>query len=179
MNILVIESSPHKHGSSNLLAEEFIRGAKEVGHTIKIFDAGHANLHPCLGCEACGMSGPCVQKDDMADLREMLLETDMTVFVTPLYYFGFSAQLKTVIDRFYSFNGKLTAKRLKTALIAAAWNSDNWTMEDIKAHYETLCRYLNFENNGEILGTGCGTVSMTKHTEFPNKAYEFGKQIGE
>ena len=31
MNILVIESSPHKHGSSNLLAEEFIRGCKRVG----------------------------------------------------------------------------------------------------------------------------------------------------
>lgn len=48
------------------------------------------------------MSGPCVQKDDMAKLREMLLAADMAVFVTPLYYFGFSAQLKTVIERFYS-----------------------------------------------------------------------------
>lgn len=58
MNILVIESSPHKHGSSNLLADEFIRGAKESGHDVSVFDAGHASLHPCLGCEACGMSGP-------------------------------------------------------------------------------------------------------------------------
>lgn len=179
MNILVIESSPHKHGSSNLLAEEFIRGAKEAGHDVSVFDAGHGDLHPCLGCEACGMSGPCVQKDDMAKLREMLLAADMAVFVTPLYYFGFSAQLKTVIDRFYSFNGKLTAKRLKTALIVAAWDSNNWTMQDIKAHYETLCRYLNFENQGEILGIGCGTVSMTKQTKFPKEAYEFGKRIGE
>lgn len=83
-----------------------------------------------------------------------------------------------VIDRFYSFNGQLTAKRLKAALITAAWDSNDWTMQDIKAHYETLCRYLNFENKGEILGTGCGTVSMTKHTKFPKEAYEFGKQIG-
>lgn len=178
MNILVIESSPHKHGSSNLLAEEFIQGAKESGHDVSVFDAGHASLHPCLGCGACGMSGPCVQKDDMTKLREMLLAADMAVFVTPLYYFGFSAQLKTVIDRFYSFNGQLTAKRLKTALITAAWDSNSWTMQDIKAHYETLCRYLNFENKGEILGIGCGTVSMTKHTKFPKEAYEFGKRIG-
>lgn len=178
MNILVIESSPHRHGSSNLLAESFIRGAGEAGHTVTVFDAGHADLHPCLGCDACGMSGPCVQNDDMVKLREMLLETDMAVFVTPLYYFGFSAQLKTVIDRFYSFNGKLTSKKLKTALIAAAWDSNTWTMEDIKAHYETLCRYLDFENMGEIMGTGCGTVSMTKNTRFPEEAYEFGKQIG-
>lgn len=178
MNILVIESSPHKHGSSNLLAEEFIRGAKEAGHQVAVFDAGHANLHPCLGCDACGMSGPCVQKDDMAELREKLLETDMAVFVTPLYYFGFSAQMKTVIDCFYSFNGRLTSRGLKTALIAASWDSNSWIMADLKAHYETLCRYLNFENMGEILGTGCGTVSMTKRTKFPKEAYEFGKRMG-
>ncbi len=100
MNILVIESSPHKKGSSNLLAEHFIEGAEEAGHQITVFDAAHASLHPCLGCDACGMSGPCCQKDDMSGLREQILQADMLVFVTPLYYFGMSTQLKTVIDRF-------------------------------------------------------------------------------
>ena len=177
MNILVIESSPHKHGSSNLLAEEFIRGAEEAGHHISVFDAGHAELHPCLGCDACGMSGPCVQKDDMIDLRKRILAADMVVFVTPLYYFGMSAQLKMVIDRCYSFNGQLTAKHLKTALIAAAWDSNDWTMRDLENHYQTLCKYLNFKDQGMMLGTGCGTVTMTKSSEFPQKAYEFGKKV--
>lgn len=178
MKILVIESSPHKHGSSNLLADEFIRGAQEAGHLVSVFDIGHADLHPCMGCEACGMSGPCVQKDDMGILREKLLDSDMAVFVSPLYYFGFSAQMKVMIDRFYSFNGQLAAKKLKTALIVAAWNSDSWTMQDVKAHYETLCHYLNFQNQGEILGVGCGTVPMTKRTQFPQEAYRLGKKIG-
>ena len=177
MNILIIESSPHKNGSSNLLADYFIRGAKEAGHKITVFDAARANLHPCLGCDACGMSGPCCQKDDMAVLREQILKTDMLVFVTPLYYFGFSTQLKTVIDRFYSFNGKLTGRNLKTALIAAAWDSQDWTMKEIKAHYEILCRYLNFRDQGQILGIGCGNVFMTKGTRFPQKAYELGKSL--
>lgn len=48
----------------------------------------------------------------MAGLKEQILGSDMVVFVTPLYYFGMSAQLKTVIDRFYSFNGGLSAKGL-------------------------------------------------------------------
>ena len=60
MKILVIESSPHKHGSSNLLAAEFRRGAEEAGHDVTVFDAGHTKLNPCLGCGACGMSGRCV-----------------------------------------------------------------------------------------------------------------------
>lgn len=177
MNILVIESSPHKHGSSNLLAEEFIHGARETGHQVQVFDAGRADLHPCLGCDACGMSGPCVQKDDMAELRRQILASDMVVFVTPLYYFGMSAQLKTVIDRFYSFNGQLSSVGLKTALIATAWDSNDWTMQNLSAHYQTLCRYLNFKDQGMILGTGCGTVSQTHTSRFPKLAYELGKSL--
>ena len=177
MHILMIESSPHKNGSSNLLAERFMEGAKEAGHAVEVFDAARANLHPCLGCGACGMAGPCVQKDDMAALREKLLKTDMAVFITPLYYFGMSAQLKTVIDRFYSFTGELSARGLKTALIAAAWDSNDWTMKDLSAHYQTLCRYMHFQDQGMILGVGCGTVPMTKNSVFPQKAYALGKAL--
>lgn len=64
MKILVLESSGNKHGSSNLLAEAFVSGAKEKGHEVTEFDVFHADIRPCIGCNRCGMSGPCVQKDD-------------------------------------------------------------------------------------------------------------------
>lgn len=177
MQILMIESSPHRHGSSNLLAEQFMAGARAAGHQTVVFDAARANLHPCLGCGACAMAGPCVQKDDMAQLREMLLQADMAVFVTPLYYFGMSAQLKTVIDRFYSFTGALSARRMRTALIAAAWDSNDWTMQDLAAHYQTLCRYMHFQDQGMILGIGCGTVAMTQRSPFFHQAYALGHSL--
>ena len=132
MKITVIESSPHKNGSSNMLAGEFIRGAEDAGHHVTVFDAASADIAPCLGCDACGMAGDCCQRDDMAQLKQLILDGDMVVFVTPLYYFGMSAQLKAVIDRFYSFNGRLTSKGVKTALIAAAWDSNDWTMKDLE-----------------------------------------------
>ena len=50
-------------------------------------------------------------------------------------------------------------------------------MRDIQAHYETLCRYLNFQNQGEILGVGCGAVEITKRTRFPQEAYALGKRL--
>lgn len=177
MNIVVLEGSPNKNGSSNLLANEFIRGAQEAGHSCTVIDAAHANIHPCTGCVRCGYEGPCVQKDDMERFRREILDADMMVFVTPLYYFTLSAQLKLVIDRFYSFNDELAAKRLKTALIAAAWDNDDWTMRDLKSHYETMCRYLNFQDQGQILGTGCGTVPLTERSRFPQMAYELGKSL--
>ena len=177
MKILVIESSPHKKGSSNLLASELIRGAREAGHTVRIFDAAHAKIAPCLGCNACRTSGACVQKDDMVTLCDDILRADMVVFVTPLYYYGMSAQLKIAIDRFYAITTQLGAKKLKAALIVAAWDNESWTMQDVKAHYETLCRYLNFTNMGEILGVGCGSVSATAATAFPQAAYDLGRSL--
>ena len=38
MKIVVLEGSPNRHGSSNMLAGEFIRGAKEANHSIEVID---------------------------------------------------------------------------------------------------------------------------------------------
>ena len=85
MRIAVLIGSPNKDGSSNLLAESFVRGAKEVGHSVQIIDAAHVNIHPCTGCIHCGYEGPCVQRDDIESVKSAILEADMLVFVTPLY----------------------------------------------------------------------------------------------
>ena len=177
MNIVVLEGSPNRQGSSNLLAEHFMRGAREAGHAVEVIDAVHANLHPCTGCVRCGYEGPCAQKDDMETFRRQILAADMLVFVTPLYYYGMSAQLKTLVDRFCAINSSITRKHMKSALLTAAWNSDDWTFEALEAHYKTLVRYLNLEDMGMVLGYGCGTPSMTKHSSYPQKAYALAKQL--
>lgn len=177
MKIVVLEGSPNRHASSNLLAEEFIRGAKEAGHTAEIIDAVHADLHPCTGCVRCGYEGPCVQKDDMEKFRGQILDADMMVFVTPLYYYGMSAQLKMLVDRFCAINSSITRKHMKSALLAAAWNADSWTFEALEAHYRTLVRYLQMDDQGMVLGKGCGTPSMTVHSRYPQLAYELGRSL--
>ena len=177
MNILVLKSSPHVHGSSNLLADSLIKGARKKGHTVETIDVAKASLHPCLACDACGMNGTCVQNDDMHHIQEKLLTCDLAVFVTPLYYFGFSAQMKTMIDRFYSFNAQLSTRHLQTVLVAAAWDANDWTMRELRSHYETLCRYLHFQDRGMVLGVGCGTPSMTAHSPYVRQAYELGLSL--
>lgn len=173
----VLTGSPTRNGSSNLLAGEFIRGAEEAGHKVTRIDAAQADIHVCSGCIACGYEGPCVQQDGMNDVRESLLGADMVVFVTPLYCFGMTAQLKKLIDRFCSFNTSLNRKHLKSALIAVAWNADDWTFEALMSHYKTLVRYLNFDDQGEVLGYGCGTPAMTSRSEYPRRAYDFGRSV--
>ena len=86
MKITILMGSPNKNGSTSILADEFKRGAEEAGHTCEVIDVCHANIHPCIGCVACGYEGPCVQNDDVEMIRAKLLSSDMVVFATPLYY---------------------------------------------------------------------------------------------
>lgn len=177
MEIVVLQGSPHKNGSSNLLATQFIKGAQEQGHEVTALDIAHMEIHPCIGCGHCGMDGDCVQKDDIVKIKEALLQSDMAVFVTPIYYFGISAQLKMVIDRFYSYTMKLSEKKLKTAFISAAWNEDDETSAYAKAHYQKICNYMNFQDQGMVIGKGCGSVSMTEGSVYMEQAYKLGKSI--
>ncbi|MCD7810183.1 MAG: flavodoxin family protein [Erysipelotrichaceae bacterium] len=149
----------------------------EAGHQIQRFDLAKMNIQPCQGCIACGYEGPCVLKDDNQMIREALLDADMVVFASPLYYYGMSAQLKTVIDRFCAYNSSLTYKHMKSALLAVAWNSSDWTFEALHVHYQTLVKYLDFKDCGEVLGYGCGSLAMTRHTKYPKDAYNLGKNL--
>lgn len=69
------------------------------------------------------------------------------------------------------------SKNMKSALITAAWNADDGTFEALECYYKTLVRYLNLDDRGMVLGYGCGTVSMTKQSQYPDKAYQLGKKL--
>ena len=113
----------------------------------------------------------------MERFRKQILGADMMVFVTPLYYYGMSAQLKILVDRFCAINSSITRKHMKSALISAAWNADSWTFEALESHYRTLVRYLNLQDQGMILGRGCGTPSMTARSQYPEQAHQLGRSL--
>ncbi len=176
MEIVVITGSPHKKGTSVLLADKFIEGASAAGHEIYRFDAAFEDIHPCIGCDKCYMNGPCIHDDAIEEkLMSLLLSTDMIVLVTPLYYFGMSAQLKTVIDRFYSHSKRLTNKQ--SVLIATAYNSDEDTMDALTVHYEAIVNYMHWQDKGKILAVGCSSTEGMENTKWPEQAYQLGFNI--
>ena len=177
MKIVVLMGSPNKNGSTSILVDNFKRGAEESGHGVDVIDVCHADVNPCIGCVRCGYEGPCVQQDGTRTIKAALLSADMVVFATPLYYYGMTAQLKAVIDRFCAYNSSLNSRCLKSALLTVAWNADDWTFEALTAHYKTLVRYINFTDMGMVLGYGCGTPSMTARSRYPNEAYQLGKGL--
>lgn len=161
-----------------MLGDAFIRGAKEKGHKVISYDVMHHDIRPCLGCNHCGMDGPCVQKDDYEnDLKQKIKDADLIAFVMPVYYYNWPAQLKTVADRFYSFTMELTAMHKKTVMLSVAWDNTDRAFDIVKAYYQRICEYMDFTDLGMVIGKGCGTPAMTKRSSYVEKAYELGKSM--
>lgn len=177
MEITVIEGSPHLKGASSTIANRFVEGAKEAGHNVEVVVVPRLKVGPCRACDACGRSGPCVQQDDMTAVRSRVLASDMVVFVTPVYFCGFSAQLKTVIDRFYSFSANLKTRGIATVLISASADNEDWTMDAVRIQYDSLCRYMGFRDAGRVLAVGCPSAQSPGVAEFSEQAYHLGRSL--
>lgn len=155
MKIMVITGSPHKEGTTNLLVEQFIKGAVEAGHEVFRFDSAFAGINTCIGCDRC-LTGKndCVFKDDMFTVFPKVIEADLIAFVMPLYYHSYSAQLKTVIDRFHGIDDLIRGTGKKAVLLAVGANPHTWIMDGLTATYHTELRYLGWEDCGMLLATG-------------------------
>ena len=98
--VLILSGSPRKNGNSDILCDEFARGAKESGHEVEKIRVAEKNIHPCIACYHCrDNGGECVFKDDMADILQKMIDADVLVLASPVYFYSIDAQLKAVIDR--------------------------------------------------------------------------------
>ncbi|MGN1019769.1 MAG: flavodoxin family protein [Aristaeellaceae bacterium] len=98
--VLILSGSPRKGGNSDLLCDEFARGAAESGHDVEKIRVATKKIAPCSGCCFCREHrGQCVHQDDMAELLQKMIDADVLVLATPVYFYAVAAQLKAVIDR--------------------------------------------------------------------------------
>lgn len=102
MKILVFNGSPKKEKSDTLhITHAFLEGMNEAApqevHRIDVIDR---HIEFCRGCFACKYNGGhCVIDDDMRELLEQMLASDLLLFSYPLYCYGMPAALKNLIDR--------------------------------------------------------------------------------
>lgn len=178
MKIVVITSSPRRDGNSNHLAGRFMDGAEAAGHSVVTFDAARHKISPCLACDHCRREvGVCVFRDGMDLLRPHLLEADMVVFVTPTYYYGMSAQMKTVIDRFYAINDRLKEVPKKAVLIATCADDAEMDLRPMVDSYKAVIGYLGWEDAGTLVATSLWKCGEAESSQFNQQAYDLGKNI--
>ena len=126
--VLIISSSPRKGGNSDLLCDEFMKGAIEAGNEVEKIFLKDKTVHPCTGCSVCSMYGkPCPQKDDAAGIVEKMIAADVIVMATPVYFYTMSGQMKIMIDRCCARYTEITNKEFY--FIIAAAENDKAMME--------------------------------------------------
>ena len=171
MNIVILSGSPHKKGTSALLADAFTDGARQAGHTVTRFDCAFLQVGGCRGCDYCGAhDGVCVQRDDMAQILPAVLAADVVVFASGVYYFGLTAQLKAVIDRFYAGNSRLMTQKKRAALLITCADSAAPTVDATVAHYHAVCDYLGWQDAGMVTGLGLSTRADAEASDYPARA---------
>ena len=178
MKLLMLTGSPHPQGTTNLLAEHFVQGLG-AEHQISRFDCAKMVLNPCHACSYCRKQkhNSCLQKDDMGMIYEAVAQAEAVVFVTPLYYFGMSAQLKIAIDRFYAVNAALKEKARDVYLLAACADEEGWAMDALKQNFEIICHYLKWHYKGSVLAFGCPMPEVTALGEYALAARALAAQI--
>ena len=179
--VVIISSSPRKEGNSEVLCQQFEKGAVEAGHEVEIINLNKYKVGYCLGCEYCRKhDNQCVLKDDAAMIIHKAINADVIVVSTPIYWGSLSAQLKTIIDRFFAreFEIRESKQRKKAYLIlTGAVDVDANTIGAISS-YKAFIRILRTIDDGGIIN-GCGAFLKGDVLNHPSyeEAYKAGMQV--
>ena len=97
--VIVISTSMRVGSNSDMLADKFTEGALHAGHDVEKISLAGRNISFCRGCLACQKLGRCVIDDDANGIMQKVLNADVVVWATPIYYYEMSGQMKVMIDR--------------------------------------------------------------------------------
>jgi multimeric flavodoxin WrbA len=150
-NIVVLSGSPRKGGNTNRLTEACIDGAKAAGKKVTLFRVAALKIGGCLGCGHCFKAqGNCVQKDDMQPILDALRKADALVLASPVYYFGITAQLKLVIDRFFALLKEGMPIKRAALLMTCGDDTDKAAASSISM-FQQICSYQKWQEAGIVI----------------------------
>ena len=175
--VLILQGSPRKNGNCDILCEQFAKGAKEVGHQVEIVRVAEKKIGYCMACNACKVNGgACVQKDDMAELRDKMAACDVLVLASPVYYYSISAQIKTVIDRCYVKYDDFAGKEMYYILTSAVKDAEK-QMRSVECFRGFRDCIDGAVEKGIIHGVGVWEKGDVKAAAAMDEAYEMGKTV--
>lgn len=175
-NVLILSGSPRKSGNSDLLCDEFMRGAVEAGHKVEKIRVQEKKIACCMACYACRDTGVCAIKDDMAQIMQKMIDCDVLVLASPVYFYSIDAQLKAVIDR--SVCRWTEVKNKEMYYIMTAADTEKSSMDTTLACFRGYADCVEGAvEKGVIYGTGVYHAGEIKDKEVLQEAYEMGKSV--
>jgi len=175
--VIVISTSLRVGSNSDMLADKFAEGARNAGNEVEKISLMGKDIQFCKGCFACQKLGRCVIKDDVNDITAKVLEADVVVWATPIYYYEMSGQMKTLIDRMNAMY-PLDYKFRDVYLLTTAAEDEE---ETPKRAEEGLTGWIDCYPKSRLAGTlFCGGVNEAREIDGNKKlqeAFEMGKNI--
>lgn len=175
--IVVLIGSNRRNGNTDLLAKAFAEGASK-NNIIELVSVADYKVNPCIGCNSCFTreGNKCFQNDDMSKIHEKLRNADMVVITSPVYFYGISAQLKSIIDRLHTpMRNEFNIKKLALILVGAATLPE--LFDSIKLQYHLVLNFFKLENAGMVLVSGAKDKGDVKESEALKQAYDLGLSV--
>jgi multimeric flavodoxin WrbA len=158
MKTVILFGSPRKDGNTHVLVDAFAGVIREKQHDVNVLYLGDLNICPCRGCLSCLEKGECPIDDDMEQVRRHIMDAEVVVYATPIYWFAPSAQLKLVMDRSIAFldadySSRVRGKKAVTLITCADESHD--TCQPALDMFRKTFELLGMPYAGHVEALGC------------------------
>lgn len=146
MKAILINGSPRK-GNTRSALDALERGLANInGLEFKEISAAKVHILPCIACKACKKVGRCIFDDDTNQIEEDIVSADILIFASPVYWWGLPAQIKLIIDKFYSQADRLALSEKQVGIITVGQLSvSNVQYSLIEKQIECISEYLGWK----------------------------------
>jgi multimeric flavodoxin WrbA len=188
MKALGLFGSPRKGGNTEILLEEALKGAEREGAEIERLYLSDLKITPCTECHGCDSTGDCVILDEMQKIYPKLLEADIIILASPIFFYGVTAWAKTLIDRNQALWAKKylvndpamgkKGKRRKGFFISVGATKGQKVFEGAILTVKYFFDALNVEYTGELVYRGVdGKGEILNHPKALEQAREAGRRL--
>lgn len=177
-SVLILSGSPRRGGNSDLLCDQFMKGAQEAGNDVEKINVATKKIGYCRACYYCkNHAGVCSIKDDMAEILDKMLSVDVIVMASPVYFYAIDAQLKALIDRSVAKWLEFKDKEFYYIMTAAEDSDDvmDCTLECFRGFAKCLEGSVE---KGVIYGKGVYEKGEIEGHPAMKEAYEMGLSVG-
>lgn len=182
--VLGIAGSPRRHGNSDRLLEEALAGARASGAEVRTLVAADAALKHCLGCNACSLTGECIQHDGGPAVYAAIDAADAIIVASPVYFASVPGVLKALIDRMQPYWARrYVLKRERPArrpggILLARGGGDPYGFEHAEATIRSVLAVLDVDVLGVVRAADVdGALALEAHPAVLDEARALGGDI--
>ena len=179
--ILAVVGSPRRNGNTHILVSKITEGAKEKGALVDELFLGDLTIRECDGCHVCWEGKDCNKNDDMLAVYPKIIQSDVIIFGTPVYWYGPTALMKAFIDRFVYFNCPENREKIrgKSAIIAVPFEEKDPEMaKPVVEFFQKCLDYLQVNLVDKIIVPGVSAKGeIRRNAELLQEAYELGRSL--